>query len=230
MLISVHLPKTAGSSFLGALEQHFGARLLQDYADRPITRSALSRIFTVLQSRVRFSLSSRSLSPYQCIHGHFMPLKYDNLSAATPVKFVTWMRDPVERVASHYHHWMRVEPPAHASPMRRRVYRGQWSLRRFCLGSEFRNIYTNFLWGFELERFDFVGISEYYDTELEYFANAFINEELVVRQHNINPVRFGKSHIDDPDLRMEIEAWHSKDVVQYRRALQMREGRLSLNV
>jgi len=43
VLISLHLPKNAGASFLKSLEDHFGERLLRDYADLPLNTPALMR-------------------------------------------------------------------------------------------------------------------------------------------------------------------------------------------
>jgi hypothetical protein len=226
MLISVHLPKTAGSSFLAAIEQHFAGRLLRDYEGRPITRSGLSRNSRALLGWARYGVSSRGLTGYDCVHGHFMPLKYRQLSASATPQFVTWMRHPVDRLASHYYHWMRVAPPAHASPVRRRVYQEQWTLQRFCLGREFRNIYSNYLWGFPLSRFDFIGITEHYDTELDYFSRAFMDGELTVMRENANPARQEATYIDDPGLREKIEHWHGADLALYRQALAMRQRRL----
>ena len=36
ILVSVHLPKTAGSSFREVLKGHFGEKMLLDYGDMPI--------------------------------------------------------------------------------------------------------------------------------------------------------------------------------------------------
>ena len=225
MLISVHLPKTAGSSFLVALEQHFGDRLLKDYGDRPITRSAPGRTAAAIRNCAAYACSGAALADYDCIHGHFMPLKYRLLRAGSRAQFVTWMRDPVERLASHYFHWMRVAPPAHASAIRRRVYKEQWSLARFCLGSEFRNLYSKYLWGFPLNRFDFIGITEYYPTEIEYFANRFMPLQLSVAQENINPWRETSTYSEVAGIRAEIEGHHAADMTLYQRALERRESR-----
>jgi hypothetical protein len=169
MLISVHLPKTAGSSFLAALECHFGERLLEDFADRPLHTSAFRRNFHAVQAYLRNALPRSDLEAVECIHGHFLPLKYVSLQTASSKKYVVWMRDPIERQASHYFYWIRNYNPQRAGELHRRVVEEEWSLERFCLGPEMRNIYSKFLWGFSLSRFDFIGITEFYETEIEQF-------------------------------------------------------------
>jgi hypothetical protein len=226
MLISVHLPKTAGSSFLAALEQNFGERLLKDYDDRPITRSVLARNIAAAKGSIVTAALGGSLSRYDCIHGHFMPLKYRWMRADSAIRFVTWMRHPVERLGSHYFHWMRVAPPTHASAIRRRVYAEQWSLERFCLAPEFRNIYRKYLWGFPLDHFDFVGITEYFDAEMRCFSNMYMNVDLPVRRENINLQRESATYVDDRLLRARIEKYHTADMALYNRALQLRQLRL----
>jgi len=227
MLISVHLPKTAGSSFLAAIEQHFGERLLKDYEDRPITRSTLGRNISAVRGAITTGAFTGSLPPYRCIHGHFMPLKYRWMRADSGTQFVTWMRHPVERLASHYFHWMRVAPPAHASAVRRRIFAQQWSLERFCLGPEFRNIYRKYLWGFGLRRFDFIGITEHYDAEMRCFSSMFMGVNLPVKRENINPQHESTTYVDDLSLRGEIEMYHAADIALYEQALQLRQLRLN---
>ncbi len=227
MLISVHLPKTAGSSFLAAIEQHFGERLLKDYTDRPITRTTLARNTAALKSCLANVVSGEVLSGYDCIHGHFMPLKYRLAAARADVQFVTWMRHPVDRLASHYFHWMRAAPPAHGSALRRRVYKQEWTLERFCLGPEFRNLYAKYLWGFPQRRFDFIGITEHYEEEMAWFSSDFMHLSLPVKRENINPQHPGRAYIEDASLRSEIERYHAADMALYEQALQLRKDRLS---
>ena len=53
-IISVHIPKTAGSSFLAGLQSVFGERLLLDYSDRPLDGTPSAR-WRRLRTRFAFS-------------------------------------------------------------------------------------------------------------------------------------------------------------------------------
>lgn len=83
MLISVHIPKTGGTSLRNALERKYGKRLRLDYPDLPMK----------LSQKLKILLSGRPLE----IHGHFPASKY----AGTKI---TFLRDPFERRISTYHY------------------------------------------------------------------------------------------------------------------------------
>jgi len=217
MLISLHLPKTAGTSFSSSLEDFYGSTLLRDYADLPINTPNFKR--NMYASRMCILNGIKSLKNVQCIHGHFLPLKY---LLCRDTKFVTWMRDPIERLASHYFYWLRTYDPTNAPLLHKRVVEEKWSLEHFCLGPELRNFYNQFLWGFSFKRFDFVGITEYYDTELEYFSNEFLETTLPLHRKNENPSIEKSSYFEDKNLREKVEQYHSRDVELYKRALAIR--------
>ena len=223
LLISLHLPKTGGNSFLQALEAAFGPGLKQDYAD-------MSRI----QAYLAGELAPESLAQAQsdilapgmrCIHGHFLPAKYLPLQRDHEVRFVTWLRDPVERLVSHYYFFRRSYDPNTAGPLFRRIIEEGWSLERFCLSEEYRNLYSRYLWHFPYEAFDFIGLIEAYDEDLEYFSSRFLGRKLEALRLNAATDSERNERKIDPGLRREIEDFHAQDVSLYRRALRDREQR-----
>ena len=217
MLISLHLPKTAGSSFLFALEEYYSDRILRDYADFPINTPIFKRNTHALKM---FALNGVKMPKnIECIHGHFLPLKY---LLCRNVKFITWVRDPIERLGSHYYYWLRNYDPSNAPALHKRVIEEQWSLERFCLSDELKNFYGQFLWGFPIKRFDFIVITEYFESELELFSNKFMGTELQVHKKNINNNRDSSSYFENNELRKKIASHHSKDVSFYEYALNMR--------
>jgi hypothetical protein len=157
MIISLHLPKTAGTSFAYALEQHFKTRFFKDYTDFPINTPRYERNRAALQASL--SYTENDFIDIDCIHGHFLPIKYLLLANKHEIIFVTWMRNPVERVLSHYFYWKRSYDPKTSPSLHRQVIEEDWSLERFCLGPELRNLYDQFLWGFPIDYFDFIGIT-----------------------------------------------------------------------
>ncbi len=230
MIVSLHFPKTAGTSFARSLEEHFGGAFLRDYADLPINTPAAERNRRAVQACLENEC--KDFSGVECIHGHFLPLKYLLSSVRREIKFVTWMREPVERLASHYGYWLKTYDPSTAPSLHRRVVEERWSLERFCLGPELQDFYGQFLWGFSLETFAFVGIVEHYGEDFAFFAEEFLGRRLPIYQENVG--RSGAAatvHVRDEGFRRAVEAHHRHDVELYHRALAMRQktrcGRLA---
>ncbi|HWB61036.1 MAG TPA: sulfotransferase domain-containing protein [Chthoniobacteraceae bacterium] len=222
MIISVHLPKTAGTSFQATLEAHFGETLLKDYADLPINTPPEERNRAALENSVKNAM--RDFAGIECIHGHFLPLKYVTVSARLDARFVAWMREPVDRVVSHYHFWRNFHDPSSAGRLHNQVVAEDWSLERFCLGPEVRNIYSQFLWGFPLSNFDFIGITEYYAEDLDWFARRYLGGPAVAA--SLNRAKPGAKVAEiDGALRRKIEEHHAEDVGLYQSGLARRAAR-----
>jgi len=216
LLVSLHLPKTAGTSFASSLEAAFGAGYRPDYADLPMQAGRWHRRVHAVRSGL--ALRDGLPSAITCVHGHFLPLKYRLALTRRHARYITWLRDPVERVVSHYHFWRRdYDGRDPAQPLRNRMLREDWSLERFVLGPELRNVYSEYLWGFPVSRFAFIGITERYATDLEWFAARHLGGSAVAATALANPERGGEPYLLDPGLRRRIERHHHADMALYRR-------------
>ena len=228
MLISVHMPKTAGLSFRSSRVELFGEGFAYDYADYPLAHAPLDRHRRVLQASLE--ALGRDFSATGCIHGHFLPVKYLLLGDKLDCQYVTWMREPMARLVSHYHYWFRTYDPESdlTSPLHRRVVEEGWSLEAFCLSPELRNVYCQYLWGFPIHRFDFIGITEFYEEDLRYFSTVYLGREFEPRQLNQRDVAGEAGGADElePGTRAEVEQFHAADMSLYRTALDMRAARL----
>ncbi|MEY3220955.1 MAG: hypothetical protein RIT27_2312 [Pseudomonadota bacterium] len=216
MLVSVHIPKTGGSSFRTLLENHFKDRLLLDYADTPFEYNNFVRN----SSAVLKIFNPPDLTKYDCIHGHFLPVKYYLLKDKTTA---IWLREPVEMLVSLYYYIQRK-----ISPEKRKVkkYMGDinLSLEDFCKITHFHNIYAKYLWGISLEKFDFIGITENYTQNLKLFekcCNVNLTNNLIVE--NVNPEKNSlEERYDISDkLRKQIRYFNYKDVLIYQQALEL---------
>ncbi len=155
----------------------------------------------------------------RCIHGHFLPVKYLLYATRRDATFVTWLREPVDRMLSHYYYMRRMKP---GNPMHRRLVDEDWSVERFTLGPEFRNFYHQYFWGFPLENFAFIGIQEHYSDDLQYFASTFLGSPVSEVRTNVGR---SEAHAVSDQLRQAIAEHHAEDVSLYQRALAIRDRR-----
>jgi len=221
-LVSLHLPKTAGTSFGSSLRDHFGDTLLEDYGDEGISKSRTERNLSALLSGVR--IGRQGLDEINCVHGHFLPLKYRLLARRQDLEFVTWMRDPIDRMVSHFNFWQETYDRETSAQHHRVVVEEGWTLKQFCCSPKFRNIYSQYLWGFPLQRFAFIGITEHYEEDLEYFSGRFLSDSLW--HQRLNATTSETASPIDAEFRLKLEAFHHKDMSLYRQACRSRETRL----
>ncbi len=85
----LHIPKTAGTTFMAALDRQF-------YAER---------VCPAKLWRDLLRISSTELSRFRLFRGHFYNLLPPYLDR--PVRTLTFLRDPIERALSHYAHVVR---------------------------------------------------------------------------------------------------------------------------
>lgn len=216
MIISVHIPKTGGRTFRSLLEAHFEDRLFLDYADQPMKKKPflrnLSAVCRIPQARSR-------AKQFDCIHGHFLPVKY--ICSGMDNQFVTWFREPVEREISRYYYWKR-QPGGFANKVN--IKNKDISLEEFCRLKCYHNFYTNYLWMFDIKKFSFIGITENYDNSINLFKCMFdVDESLLITRGNINPEKMTVNYDIDNDLRNYIREVNQKDYMIYHEAIQINE-------
>ena len=112
MVVSIHVPKCAGTSFRNVLSDQFGSRLWLNYGS----------IFTEADFRPELIPANTA-----CIHGHFLGDAFD--SFVPRPRFMTWVRHPVDRVVSNYYHCLR--SPDLRDDCCRRLHEEKLSLRGF---------------------------------------------------------------------------------------------------
>lgn len=196
---SIHVPKAAGVSFYYALREIYGRALLHDNAMSPL--NPLSGVPNY----------PRGWSKYNVIHGHFDYTKYSHLP------LITWVRDPVDRIISHYCYWR----------YKRKLSKGDFYndiLRTRNLDIyQFAELLPNtatILTGEYVERYMFVGIIEHFDTCLEYFNNLTGLEVKGGVKKNVNnkkPEVLSRDNIDVERLTIFLR----KDLKFYKQALSL---------
>ena len=154
MVVSIHVPKCAGTSFRNILSDQFSSRLWLNYGS----------IFTAADFRPELIPETTA-----CIHGHFLGDAFD--SVVPRPRYITWVRHPVNRVVSNYYHCLR--SPDLRDDCCRRLHEEKLSLCAFAELDWMQNLATRYLAGKALETFDFVGIAERFDESLVLLNRAF---------------------------------------------------------
>jgi hypothetical protein len=222
MIISVHLPKTGGSSFKTLLQEQYGQQMLLDYDDKPMSHNKLSRNWAAIMHNFR----ARPLENIHCIHGHFLPYKYAYLNQESD--YVIWLRDPAERIVSHYYYWQRTSNKIQKPPLHHKLTNKELSLEQFCRLPRFWNFYHQYLFRFKLENFSFIGLIENYEQSLTLFCKQFhIEKPVSVLFENQNSSRSGKTYDICPSLRHYIEKKNQKDYQLYYQAQRLHEALLN---
>jgi hypothetical protein len=150
-LISIHVPKSAGSSFRFALKEAYGPeRVFEDYADRlGDPTSAMN-----LDPDGFFAAQHTLPDTADVVHGHFHVDKYRHLPDSIPR--IAFLRHPVERTVSHYHYWMQLPSVGHR--LHDYVLERQLDLLAFARLPFIRRFYSGVMfrdtW---MERFHFIG-------------------------------------------------------------------------
>jgi hypothetical protein len=226
MIISVHIPKAGGTSFKLFLHENF--KTIDDYGDIPLNKSEIDR----QEKATEFSRAFGKIKQYklalrniECIHGHFLPVKYEKLIGKN--HFVTWLRDPLERLASHYYFWQREFDPLNSPALHQKVILENWTLEQFCLSDELRNIYAQFFWNFPIENFDFIGIVEHFEDDLNDFADTFKTRNPSKAINVNNNASKSSPYFTDPALIAKIKEFHAVDYGIYQKALALRTERLN---
>ncbi len=214
-LISLHIPKTAGTSFRNILKSVYG--------EEQVVRFDINEKGEV---RLNEEIYSKNILPsVKVIHGHFI---YNTLTEkfALPENFkiITWVRDPVKRVISNYFYLeSRLRQILDEENKNLNILsKLQRSLIEYARADLNRNRQAKFLNGRPLKSFDFVGIQEFFDMEVSRLSNVLKwkkNPEVLF--HNLTPLR--DSNID-PDLLNEIRELNMEDVKIYNEALQIRNS------
>jgi len=164
-----------------------------------------------------------------CIHGHFLPYKYASFYAMKNVQFVTWLREPLDRLASHYLFWQRnYNANTTVGKLHKRVVQESWSFEKFCLSHEMQNTYAQFLYKFPITQFNFVGITEHFETDLRFFAKQFLGlDDVNIPTENKSPEKT-KDFFTDATFKKAVQDFHKIDLEIYHKALEMRASRVKI--
>ncbi|MFC3691209.1 hypothetical protein [Chenggangzhangella methanolivorans] len=215
MIFSIHIPKTAGTSFRHALEARYGDGLALYYGvlDPKTTDGLRVRREELAEAAAR--LPERG---FEVLHGHFHAAHVAPL-VESPSQVWTWLRDPVERTLSHYEFYR--QEPLELKALADRVKSGDVGLGAFARTKEIQEIQSRFLKGLALSELGFVGISEHFELGL----SLLFGEDAPQLKR-----RYNTTDRDDPvpdGKRDRIAAANIRDMQLYAEALRLFVARVA---
>lgn len=201
MIVSIHVPKSAGTSFKRVLSDLCPNRVWFNYGAIFSKADALPGIVP---------------QDTGIIHGHFLGDAFDDLIPDRIL--ITWVRDPVERLVSNYYHFLRT--PDMRDNCCRMLHEHKLSLREFAELEWMRDETTRYLAYKPLDEFEFVGIAERFDESLTLFCERFgFRRPRVSPMENINPARHAPCYELSGEDRRFILDLNAMDEGWYRQAL-----------
>ena len=213
MLISIHLPKTAGSSLGTTLKEWFGNRLPLDYGDLIGDESAQSMTHRAKRKTAMLGKVSEISTAFDAIHGHFYAHKY--FDALPSADFAVLMRDPFSRIPSYYDYLKRCHH--HRNPLVVAIRKSEMSLDTFIRWDYMCNLCSRLLYPLNVEQLWFIGIQEHYGQSLQLLA-AMLGRKAPdkLARVNTNP-ELGRYKLT-ADQHQSIQDNHGEDIDLYRRA------------
>jgi hypothetical protein len=199
-MISMHLPKVAGSSFRGFLSEIYG--------------QSLRCMYSVEETAPRFLGSIELDETVQCLHGHFQADAYDNkLPGAVKI---TWLRDPIERVVSSYFQYQRHPDSANKLDSHGKRLTLGCSLMDFARDEDMIRQVRWYFNAVPLDNFFFIGISEEFSSSLRLLCDLLgVEMPIVIKSTNINPGKTTDRYSLTKAQKNELTGLYSEEIELY---------------
>lgn len=208
VLIFIHIPKTAGAALTNIICEQYDPHEVFSLSD-PI----LNRVNNVSE------ISANT----KCILGHNYYGQHTNLG---PFFYVTMLRDPVERVISHYYYIKYV--------IKDNEFTDMYNLKEFAQLEEFQNLQTRFITDNKLhleqaidnlKNFAFFGITEMFRESLLLMEKRLGWEGIQYKELNKNEKKPKKESISKETIK-QIEKANLLDIELYQWARENFKSRL----
>ena len=194
-IISIHVPKSGGTTFIGILQSIYGDKFRIDRRDIPHMGGFRGAYIK---------------GEHDCIHGHFQKKKYESWN----YDFITWVRHPVERMISQYYK-QRTQRAGRRDEHQVKLKTDKLSLIEFAelKQNEMTEVYFN---NCKPSDFAFIGILEKFNSSLDRFEKYLgvkIKRDFEIKNQTKH------KEVISPNKKKQIEEIMSKDMKFYNAVL-----------
>lgn len=215
-LISIHIPKTGGSSFYHILQQVYKNQVSISYKRRDIKPLlGENQLTSIIQSAPLIKV----------VHGHFYYQELKVLHTTSDAKLICWLRDPIERVYSNYKFFINGLQNPERNPKQYEInkHRINETFLEYASLSENQNRMSKFLAGLSLQQIDFIGFLEDFETDLMALSK-------LLNWPNISIPHLNKLESSNHSRNLnfdyqQIAALNSKDITLYKSAKEIKSSR-----
>jgi hypothetical protein len=217
-IISIHVPKAAGTTMLALWKQAYGEnQVLMDYDDPPGNISANYLIDPLgwLENRPRTLPDNINV-----VHGHFHPSKYDLLDNAFRL---TMLRHPIDNLISIYCYWKRIPVQPTAVAVHQYFLVNKLDILGLARLPIIQNLYSEtYFGGWDIGRLDFIGKHENRNNDLQRLAKILginIDINLHLNMTNLEGENLEKDMITtDQKLMCRLENLLASDIHFYEKS------------
>ena len=216
LFVSLHIPKTGGTSLHNVLSQRFGNGFNTAYG-KLAAKSAIIKN------------DNHTIS---CIHGHSIMNEYEHLIASVKnQQWITFLRDPLEGAISLYYFTRKSLNKNPSKPLFEDRGLDAWLLNTEKARWPFPHGYPNNRYSSairrttkSIEQFDFVGVTERFDESMRCMFSLFGWDNLSYKTRNKG--LYTTPHID-PEIVARFKVNNSKDYTLYNLATKNLDTALS---
>lgn len=217
-LLSIHVPKTAGTSLYKLLEANYPGVV------SPSLRREHMHEMQEKQQTIDAYLSPK----VAVVHGHITIREAMPLIQRDHPKIIAFLRDPVERVISNYCYFIDLLRHPEQQQQNPQVYalnkhRLHESIYTYAAMEENQNVMSQFLSGIPLDAFYYLGLQSTYAADVAWLAEHLEWSHRTIEQYNV------KQHLRQQYIQMDQGLWYflkkcnAKDVALYEKVLRIRQ-------